>query len=165
MVSTVGISLPAMGDWTSVTYPLGASDFTGSYTSIIDSVLAMRIVNASTTNQPGKGDEEAALLGIDNILAIGSTPIPGDFNGLNGVNGADLAQWQGDYGLNGESDADGDGDSDGNDFLIWQRNLGMGTVVAAASPVPEPGAATLAAILLALAVRRGGSRRARSCPS
>ena len=37
---------------------------------------------------------------------------PGDFNGNTFVNATDLSQWQGDYGLNGDSDADEDGDSD-----------------------------------------------------
>jgi len=49
----------------------------------------------------------------------------GDFDRDGVVDGADLAQWEGDYGLNDNSDADDDGDSDGADFLIWQRNLGL----------------------------------------
>ncbi|MBN1854503.1 MAG: DNRLRE domain-containing protein, partial [Pirellulales bacterium] len=48
----------------------------------------------------------------------------GDFNRDGNVDGQDLAQWDGDFGVNGESDSDGDGDSDGNDFLAWQRNFG-----------------------------------------
>ncbi|MEM8945354.1 MAG: hypothetical protein AAGD11_09235 [Planctomycetota bacterium] len=56
------------------------------------------------------------------VLATGD--IAGDFNGDLTVDGADLVQWQGDYGLNGDSDANGDGDSNGIDFLIWQRTLG-----------------------------------------
>jgi len=49
--------------------------------------------------------------------------------------GADLAQWQGDFGVNAMSD----GDSDGADFLTWQRQLGSvaaGKLTSAA--VPEP---------------------------
>jgi hypothetical protein len=72
MVSTVGISLPAMGAWTNVSFQLGADDFTGSYGAIMGSVLAMRIVNATTTAQPGKGDVVAAVLGVDNITALTS---------------------------------------------------------------------------------------------
>jgi hypothetical protein len=166
MVTTLGINVPAMSDWTNVTFQLGESDFSGRpYENIIDSVLGFRIVNSLTTANPGKGDEVAALLGVDNITALaGGTSIPGDFNGVDGVTGADLAKWQGDFLLNGESDADGDGDSDGNDFLIWQRNLGMGTVVAAASAVPEPSSFALVLPLAAL-VARGRRRRLPTCRS
>jgi uncharacterized protein YjbI with pentapeptide repeats len=52
--------------------------------------------------------------------------IPGDFNHDGIVDAADLSQWQGDFGLNADSDADHDGDSDGADFLIWQRQLSSG---------------------------------------
>lgn len=47
-----------------------------------------------------------------------------DFDTSGAVDGVDLSQWEGDYGDNGDSDADGDGDSDGNDFLVWQKQLG-----------------------------------------
>jgi hypothetical protein len=73
-------------------------------------------------------------------------------NGNGFVNGADLAQWRGDFGIDAGSNADADGDSDGNDFLIWQRNLGVGTPpsAAAASAVPEPAACLM--VLMAGAV-------------
>ena len=80
--------------------------------------------------------------------ALGSGPlIAGDFDGDGDVDGADLAQWESDYGVNGTSDADGDGDSDGADFLAWQRNFGFG-VLSASATVPEP--TSLALILLGL---------------
>jgi hypothetical protein len=64
--------------------------------------------------------------------------VPGDFNGDSIVDADDLAQWQGDFGVNGLSDADNDSDSDGADFLAWQRQLGSAEVVAAVESVPEP---------------------------
>jgi hypothetical protein len=83
-------------------------------------------------------------------------PIPGDFN-LNGSVGAtDLTKWRGDFKLNANSNADGDSDSDGNDFLIWQRNLGKQQPVAI--PAPEPGASLL--IVSALLATMGSARRA-----
>jgi hypothetical protein len=50
--------------------------------------------------------------------------LPADFDNSNSVNGADLTQWRGDYGLNADSDADADGDTDGRDFLAWQQQIG-----------------------------------------
>ena len=72
--------------------------------------------DAANANANGVG----VVLDADNALT------PGDFDGDGDVDGADLAQWEGDYGVNGESDADSDGDSDGQDFLEWQRNAGRG---------------------------------------
>jgi hypothetical protein len=48
-----------------------------------------------------------------------------DFNDSGSVNGADLTAWRSAFGANANGDADGDGDSDGNDFVVWQRQLGQ----------------------------------------
>jgi hypothetical protein len=62
-----------------------------------------------------------------------------DFDIDGDVDSDDLAQWEGDFGLNGNSDANGDGISSGADFLIWQGQFGSGVAVLAASTaVPEP---------------------------
>ena len=83
-----------------------------------------------------------------------SEPAPGDFNDDGTVNGADLAQWQGDFGpLDDGSDADGDGDSDGADYLTWQRHVSVASV-AATDVVPEPPASLLLAISLPFIIRR-----------
>ena len=63
---------------------------------------------------------------------------PGDFNNDTYVDGDDLTQWEGDYGVNGDSDANGDGNSNGADFLIWQRQYTGPPPVTASSVVPEP---------------------------
>ncbi|MEQ8835674.1 MAG: PEP-CTERM sorting domain-containing protein, partial [Lacipirellulaceae bacterium] len=68
-------------------------------------------------------------------------PDPGatsDFDGDGDIDGADLAQWQGDYGLNADSDVNNDGSSDGLDFLAWQREFTGPSSTASGSPVPEP---------------------------
>jgi len=93
---------------------------------------------------------------LDELNDIIGAPLPGDFDDNDIVNGADLAQWRGDFGVNAESDADGDDDSDGNDFLIWQRNLGAAAATGAAAAVPEPDTLALAAVgaLVVLAGRR-----------
>jgi hypothetical protein len=72
------------------------------------------------------------------IAKIHDGPLhPADFNGDGLVNGGDLTEWKGDFGINGDSDADGDGDTDGADFLAWQRGYGA-TVLPVAISVPEP---------------------------
>jgi hypothetical protein len=85
--------------------------------------------------------------------------VVGDFNHDGTVNAADLAEWRGDFGPTGGSDADNDGDSDGNDFLIWQRRLGATSVTPAASAVPEPTA--LALMVLVGGALTGSLRRRR----
>ncbi len=87
------------------------------------------------------------------------SPIAGDFNGDGIVNGSDLNVWRSAEGLVKAGDADGDSDTDGNDFLIWQRRLGSSSSTIAATSVPEPSAAGL--LSMAVAVVSGVSRRAR----
>ena len=59
------------------------------------------------------------------IITTVSSSLAADFDGMNGVNAADLAIWEAAFGVSDAGDADGDGDSDGADFLIWQRQLGQ----------------------------------------
>lgn len=94
------------------------------------------------------------LTGLTSPTAIVIVPTqPGDFNHDGGVDAADLTQWQGDFGVNDESDADNDGDSDGADFLAWQRQLSAATPgVSDNAPVPEP-ATSLLFILAAAGIR------------
>jgi hypothetical protein len=85
-----------------------------------------------------------------------------DFDVDGDVDADDLAQWQDDFGLNGDSDADGDGDSDGADFLAWQQQLGSGVpIVAAAGALPEP--ATWALAIVTFAIIGGIRSRRRAC--
>ena len=75
-------------------------------------------------------------------LVITSQDIPGDFNGSGFVDAADLGRWKAGFGRAvgatlQSGDADEDGDVDGNDFLVWQRNLGAGSPALVAT-IPEP---------------------------
>ena len=79
---------------------------------------------------------------------IDATPTGGggfniaDFNHANGVNGADLGILTTNFGTgstNAQGNADGDTDVDGNDFLVWQRNVGN----TSATAIPEPAALAL----------------------
>jgi hypothetical protein len=82
---------------------------------------------------------------IDNFRAE-SLSLVGDFNSDGVVNSSDLTQWQSDFGTNANSDADGDGDSDGNDFLLWQQNVGTSLPAPGVGAVPEPAAVGLALV-------------------
>lgn len=106
-------------------------------------------------------DNANSMLRIaENKRASLITVVPGDFNGDGTVDGDDLSQWEGDFGINVDSDADDDGDSDGVDFLIWQQNEGtMAPLSATSAAVPEPASLLLmlaaTQILLLRVVRRG----------
>ena len=114
--------------------------------------IGLSDVNTTTARHPS-----LVFTVFDNLVVTdNSSGQPGDFTGNGIVDAMDLQQWQGDFGLNDESDADGDDDSDGADFLIWQQNLGTPGQTAAAAAVPEPASSLLAlsVILSAVAVRR-----------
>lgn len=98
---------------------------------------------------------DASNLYTTGVLAV-SPVLSADFDGNGAVDADDLAQWQGDFGVNALSDADDDSDTDGADFLHWQRQFGSPSpMFAAANAVPEPGGMLLvAAIGTLLATRR-----------
>ena len=76
-------------------------------------LLAATVVSQAIAS-PGVAVEEPAPAAA---LVVASA----DFDADGDVDGTDLAQWEGDYGQNGDSDANGDGASTGLDFLAWQR--------------------------------------------
>ena len=116
-----------------------------SSTAIVPATLSASDVHALTALVTGA---DGVTIRTTNIVTVLTAPLPGDFNNDGTVDAADLAQCQGDFGLNGDSDADNDGDSDGADFLAWQRQLGLiAPAVSANAAVPEPPAMVL--ILLA----------------
>lgn len=89
--------------------------------------------------------------------------LPGDFTENHSVDAADLAAWKNGFddelpATHMQGDADGDFDVDGNDFLVWQRDLGRpDAALAASATVPEPSAALLliTAMMFASAAPRG----------
>jgi MYXO-CTERM domain-containing protein len=83
------------------------------------------------------------------VVLVARPAYTADFDDDGDVDGGDLAEWQGDFGVNAFSDANDDGDSDGHDFLAWQRQLGSGAPAAiVADVVPEPSGAALALMIL-----------------
>ena len=104
---------------------------------------------------------------IDPMLFMGlngSFPPMADFNSDNKVDGDDLGILETGFGavdpfsrpLHEFGDADEDGDIDGSDFLIWQREYGLGVASSASSAnVPEPTTLLLGALaVVGLLVRR-----------
>jgi hypothetical protein len=107
------------------------------------------------------GERGLAPAFVSKRFLLGTAPPPvfatrGDLNEDGMVDAADLAQWQNDFGVNGDSDADLDGDSDGADFLIWQRSLEATASAPSPAMAPEPAGGLLVAVALAAL---GGARR------
>jgi autotransporter-associated beta strand protein len=124
----------------------GASQAAGTYGS-----------SASTATF--KLDQYFSGMGIVTVQAVSS--FTADFDNDGDVDSDDLNAWKSGFGngtTKGQGDADADMDVDGRDLLAWQQQLGSGASLAAASAVPEPAAAGLAALALAVC-SRGGCRR------
>ncbi|MEM8945365.1 MAG: hypothetical protein AAGD11_09290 [Planctomycetota bacterium] len=94
-------------------------------------------IHPTQDGEPGElsGRYDTPTIGdtFDIIYAGGNglTTRTADFDGINGVDSADLAIWDTNYGTptdatNATGDADSDGDVDGSDFLAWQDELGTG---------------------------------------
>jgi hypothetical protein len=89
-----------------------------------------------------------------------------DFDDDGRVDAADLAMWQAGFDAgDARGDADGDNDTDGDDYVLWQRDLGLG--VSPNGAVPEPATGSLALVALAAwrAIRRASRRQADSLPA
>jgi hypothetical protein len=85
-------------------------------------------------------------VGSAHVTATYAAPLAADFNRDGQVDGADLAQWQSSYGVDGFGDANGDAVTDGADFLVWQRHV-SGAPSSPTESVPEPNALSLLAIV------------------
>jgi hypothetical protein len=140
----------ADGDVVTLADPLSMENAQGSimqlsnlFQTMTSEISGLGDVLTITFNAANNGDEVYAF---DNLIIEGTTFVEflaADFNQDGNVDGLDLAEWQGDYGVNPDSDADFDGDTDGRDFLIWQQQFGQSTlplvVAASTATVPEPG--------------------------
>jgi hypothetical protein len=129
--------------------------FDASSTTLGGNNIALGVsdVNTTTARHPS-----LVFTVFDNleVTDIAGT-LAGNFDNDTNVDGDDLTQWKGDFGVDNGSDADGDGDSDGADFLAWQRNFGASTTAIAA---PEPAALAVAGLgAVVLAGWRRSSKR------
>jgi hypothetical protein len=121
-----GAFVPGLGSVFSI---LTADEFAGEFSSL---------------NLPALAADKMWQVTYDPTAVLLKVTIPGDFDGDFTVDGDDLAVWESGYGTRYR----------GEDFLRWQRNLGM-SVAGIAAAVPEPSAVMLLATAwLGIALRR-----------
>ena len=143
------------GTQATLTVPISAFDDVSMGSTKTLGVDGLSLTSNTLSIAIATSTDGGAVYQIDNfrVLSVdeGAAPIPGDFNGDQMVDADDLADWRASFGAGNGADADADGDSDGADFLVWQRQLGVGSPqVAAADAVPEPTALVLGLFALAL---------------
>jgi hypothetical protein len=121
-------------------FQFGVIDTRGFASVPTDGVMSRNYpTNTLATNTPTN------YSGAGGSVNVPPPTLAGDFNDDTVVDGLDLAEWRADFGVDDGSDADADLDSDGDDFLIWQRQLGQtSAALASTSAIPEPTAAWLA---------------------
>lgn len=122
--------------------------------ALIGSGNVLTIEFTATTNDDS--GFAARSFAFDNITIEGLTGdfLEADFNEDGIVDHLDLKQWEGDFGLNGDSDANNDGMSDALDFLVWQRQISQSSLMAVTHTVPEPSGG----LLIVLGVSAGSVR-------
>lgn len=142
-LSLIGGYVPMLGDTLNILSATGG--IAGSFASILQPATMPADLMFDVNN----------LGSILQLEVVDAPMFTADFDNDGDVDAADLAQWEGDYGLNGNSDADGDGLSSGFDFLAWQQQNGSGVVPVAAlgaTAVPEPSTLLLSGVALCLGV-------------
>jgi len=109
-------------------------------------------------------EDDDGTIGVFRYVVAQDTPFvdeaPGDYDGDSDVDGADLLIWQRDLGsmTNLAADGNGNGVVDAPDLDLWKMNFGASAGAASTAAVPEP--AGLGAMLVAaLAVSRARRRR------
>ena len=151
----VSLGVIADGEWHLYEWDL-SDDSQWVPWNVQDGVITGPTVTIDSIQFRGAGDATFYLDTVAHNPSGSLAPLAGDFDLDGDVDDDDLTQWQGDFGLNDESDADGDGDSDGSDFLAWQRSAGAsGALMSQVAAVPEPATATLFMLgIFAFRIRR-----------
>jgi hypothetical protein len=104
---------------------------------------------------------DTALTPEEFVFLAGAVAEDADFDGDGDVDGQDFLTWQRGVGLPGtltSGDANDDGDVDGDDLAIWRQQFGPGAPVSA---IPEPATAGLCLASLATALIWKRSRAVR----
>jgi T5SS/PEP-CTERM-associated repeat protein len=132
----------------------------GSISGAFDAVQLPALAGALSWNT-------SALYTAGTLSVASSTGFTADFDNDGDVDADDLNnRWKPGFGPGAMADADGDNDSDGNDFLVWQREIGGApATVAASAVVPEPATSTMMLLCLSAATLAGRAPRPRRRPS
>jgi hypothetical protein len=93
-----------------------------------------------------------AIGAVATIAALPPDTVAGDFDGDEDVDGNDFLVWQRELGAGAGSPADGNGDGivDGLDLTQWKDNFGSSSATAIAANVPEPTAGSLSLFIAAV---------------
>jgi hypothetical protein len=154
---TDAVTVPADNTWHAVTFDVLVADFTAlnsfdTATALAD-VKQLRFIHNPDVSFIG--DNEAGAFYLDNIRALGTPALPGDYNGNGIVDSADYVVWRNTSNQTGTGlPADGtgpggvpDGVVDSLDYNFWRAHYGSTAAAAAGvahtNSVPEPAALTL----------------------
>lgn len=141
--SSAGYVVPNDGVWRRYSYSMAESALlrvqgnpTNTYAGLVSNVTRV-MLRYDTVGSAGGSTTAGGTFNVDNAELAGPVAFPGDFDLDGDVDGDDLNAsplgWKARFGT----------DLEGEDFLVWQRNLGAPSEHMA-STVPEPTAAILA---------------------
>jgi hypothetical protein len=148
-VTNYSLAAPNDGQWHHLVFNVSAGNFEPSDGNSPPSDAAAALANVThfrllhnPTPMDFRGDFAAGTLQVDNIQALGDAPADdADFDGDNDVDGQDFLIWQRGLGVGttlAAGDADGNGMVDAADLAVWKSQFGGGASVAAVGAVPEP---------------------------
>lgn len=165
-VTDYSIAIPNDGQWRRITFDVTADDFVPSNGNVPEPSDPPRSIEAALLGvthfrilhnpNPGDfiGESNPGSMRVNNILAEGDAVEDADFDGDDDVDGNDFLIWQRGLGVGTTQpagDADGDGSVNALDLAIWKAQFGL-PATPAVTAVPEPAAAGLAALAVLAAV-------------
>jgi hypothetical protein len=172
-VTDYSIAVPNDGQWRHITFNVTADDFVPSSgnnpgqfdppRSIQAALLEVTHLRIFHNPNPGDfiGDSSPGSLRVNNILAEGDVVEDADFDGDDDVDGNDFLIWQRGLGVGTTQpagDADGNGSVNALDLAVWKAQFGLPATPAAAA-IPEPASVGLAALAVLAGVLARRPRR------